>query len=190
MKKIKFVFIALLFVVFSLSVISCDGNLNNPGRDLDNPFVSAPKPTEDVSLKSKTKEEFQKLGTQLIYNGFTSDFCHDSEVIKIDLDKINDYIAGDKSFSLKKKTIADDVNIDIVVCEFKSDADDEDHKSTGYIYWGNSTFSSTMSPEKGELIIKTENQVYKVEFETDTIKDDNACFKKLIINGVDLNTLS
>lgn len=184
MKKI----LAVLFILFSFIAVSCDGNLNNPKRDLDNPFLSAPKPTEDASLKSKTKEEFQKLGTELIYNGFTSDFCHDSEVIKINLSEINDYIAGDKSFSLKKKTIADDVNIDIVVCGFKSDADDKDHKS--YIYWGNSTFSSTMSPEKGELIIKTENQVYKVEFETNTIEEGMASFNKLIINGVDLNTLN
>ena len=186
MKKL----LAVLLILFSFIAISCDGNLNNPKKDLDNPFVSAPKPTEDVSLKSKTKEEFQKLGTELIYNGFTSDFCHDSEVIKISLSEINDYIAGDKSFSLKKKTIADDVNIDIVVCEFKSDADNKDHKSTGYIYWGNSTFSGSMSPEKGELIIKTENQVYKVEFETNTIEGNMAYFKKLIINGVDLNTLN
>ena len=183
--------LAVLLILFSFIAVSCDGNLNNPKRDLDNPFLSAPKPTEDASLKSKTKKEFQKLGTALIYESFTDDFRFDSEAYNIDLTSNGKYVAGDESFSAVVKINGEnDGKVDIAVCEFKSDADDEDHKSSGYIYWGNSTFRSSMAPEKGELIIKTESQVYKVEFVTDTIEGNMAYFEKLIINGVDLNTLN
>lgn len=62
MKKIKFAFIALLFVVFSLSVISCDGNLNNPGNASEEniPAVSEDDKTQINKMSQEEKESLAK----------------------------------------------------------------------------------------------------------------------------------
>lgn len=56
MKKIKFAFIALLFVVFSLSVISCDGNIDNN----KNEGIST-KPETDVMSNDQAFSYFNNL---------------------------------------------------------------------------------------------------------------------------------
>ena len=127
----------------------------------------------------------------MIYESFTDDFRFDSEANNIDLTSNGKYVAGDESFSAVVKINGEnDCIVDIAVCGFISDAKDDSHTSTGYSYWGKSVFHLEGWPEEGHLVIKTENHVYEVKFVTDTIEGNMAYFKKLIINGVDLNTLN